>query len=59
MNKKQYMKPTTQGINLEVSDYLLTGSVVSVEGGDTDLEFIGGGIETPLSREFDLFKRLE
>ena len=53
------MKPTTQGINLEVSDYLLTGSVVSVESGDTDLEFIGGGIETPLSREFDLSKWFE
>lgn len=49
--KKQYFIPSLEVVEIQPQAYILTGSIVDVEG-NTDIDYGGGGHVDPMAPEF-------
>lgn len=51
--KKNYQKPTMNVVKIQHQQHLLAGSIDSVDGGDTDINYGGGSSGPARARSFD------
>ncbi|MBQ8097137.1 MAG: hypothetical protein IJ533_00750 [Prevotella sp.] len=52
MKKNDYQKPEIRVVKIQHKQHLLSGSVNSVDGGDTGIGFGGGGTGPAKARSF-------
>jgi hypothetical protein len=49
--KKQYFIPSLEVVEIQPQAYILTGSIVDIDG-NTDIDYGGGGHGEPMAPEF-------
>ncbi len=52
MMKKLYVTPSLEVVEIQQQGYILTGSIIDINGGDTGIGYGGGGHVEPTSRMF-------